>query len=336
MTLQEKIKKIISAIKSGVSIYKLDPIGKGCSAKLLLQGKLPTQKKIFQMYTNLLVLEKEQHVENKLETNDDEDDCIRNEKLRLKKLEVILAAAHAGVPHSVINPVGNGGSIRRLLKGGSAKPEKIDKMYNHVIDYQQKQLLQKKEQFVILNPYQQRTDEEKKDLILKAVESGIQKSKIDPKGWGKSINRLSSGQGVLPVTLDMMYSNLLAVLGYTDGSSGSTLTATQSYTNLQNQISSLQNVVTSLVDEVNLLKTAISVLQTELGTHQKKTPHRVLGTTLMLKDDRVKGKVYRRWYALYTDRHNRRRWIYVGSNVSKAKDKILAWFERHPNDVRKS
>lgn len=335
MTLQDKIKKIISAIKSGVSVYKLDPIGKGSSAKLLLQGKLPTQKKILQMYTRLLIVEKEQQLDNiSLDTQDyKEEECIRNEKLRLKKLEVILEAANSGMPHNAINPIGNGGSIRRLLKGGTPKPEKIDEMYNNVIDYQQKQLLEKKEQFIILNPHEQRTDEEKKALILQAVESGILKSKIDPKGWGKSINRLIAGQGVLPVTLDMMYSNLLAILGYTDASSVPELSAKQSYSNLQNQISSLQNVVTSLVDKVNLLETAISVLQTQLGSHEKHTPHRVLGTSLILKEDRVKGKKYRRWYALYTDRHNRRRWIYVGSNVSKAKDKILSWFERHPNDV---
>ena len=334
MTLQDKIKKIISAIKSGVSVYKLDPIGKGGSAKLLLQGKLPTQKKILQMYTRLLVVEKEEQLDKISEDSQDkEDDYFRNEKLRLKKLEVILEAANSGIPHNTINPIGNGGSVRCLLKGGTPKPETIDNMYNNIIDYQQKQLLEKREQFIILNPHEQRTDDEKKALILEAIESGIQKSRIDPKGWGKSINRLIAGQGVLPLTLDMMYSNLLAVLGYTDACSVPDLTAKQSYSNLQNQITSLQNVVTSLVDKVNLLETAISVLQTQLGSHEKHTPHRVLGTSLILKEDRVKGKKYRRWYALYTDRQNRRRWIYVGSNVSKAKDKILAWFERHPNDV---
>jgi hypothetical protein len=165
-------------------------------------------------------------------------------------------------------------------------------------------------------------------------------------GACKAINRLLEGKDVLQVTLDMMYSNLLSIMGYSQDSSDSSdsssssnpaLGARQSYAYLQNQFSSLQNIVTSLVEEVHTLQTAVSVLQAELGSSKNKnTPHKILGTSLMLKDDLVRGKKYRRWYALYLDVHNKRRWIYIGANVSNAKQKILAWFERHPQDVLQS
>ena len=335
MTLQEKIKKIVSAIKSGVSIYKIDPIGKGCSAKMLLQGKLPTQKKILQMYTHLLVVEQEQQIaqDNKEPESNDDSDYILNEKLRLKKIQVLFEAANAGVPHNVMDPKGNGGSVRRLLKGGTPTVQKLDSMYDKLIEHQQQQLLEKKEQFLILNPHEPKDNEQKKAFILQAVQSGIQKGRIDTFGAGKSIRRLQDGKGVLQVTLDMMYSNLLAIMGYTDEAVGPPERARQSWGALQNQIDSLQNVVASLVDRLKFLETAVTVLQNEIQPAKKNTPEKILGATLMLKADRVRGKKYRRWYALYLDRHGKKRWIYIGTHVSKAKDKILAWFARHPEDV---
>ncbi len=335
-TLQEKIQKIISVIKSGISIYKIDPIGKGGSAKMLLQGKMPTQKKILEMYTNALILQKVPTPQQPSSPEPDSD-FLCNEQLRINKIKIILESANAGVPHNVIDPLGSGNSIRRLLNAGNCTPQKIDQMYNNILDYQQRQLLEKKQQFVLLNPHDNPDNDQKKALILQAVSSGIQKCRIDNSG-GKAINRLLEGQDVLQVTLDMMYSNLLSLMGYSqdssDSSSNSALGARQSYAYLQNQISSLQNVVASLLESLHTLQTAVSVLQAESGSSKiKNAPHKILGTTLMLKDDLVRGKKYRRWYALYLDIHNKRRWIYIGSNVSNAKPKILAWFERHPQDV---
>lgn len=338
MTLQEKIQKLISAIKRGVSIYKLDPIGKGGSAKMLMQGKMPTQKKILQMYTNLLIIDQEQATAQNSEAKpeQDADDYIRNEKLRLKKRQVILEAANAGISHNAIDPSGNGGSVRRLLKGCACKPEKIDQMYDAVLAYQQLQLGQSKERFVMLDPNDNPDNERKKALIIQAVASGIQKCKIDTAGCGKAINRLLAGKGVVQITLDMMYANLLALMGYSSpaadssGSADAHPSPRQSYASLQNQINSLQNIISALADKVHLLETAVGVLKEELQPDRKHTPDKILGTTIMLKDDLVRGKKYRRWYALYTDAQGHRRWIYIGTDVQQAKEKILAWFARHP------
>lgn len=334
MTLQEKIQKLIAAIKRGVSIYKLDPIGKGGSAKMLMQGKMPTQKKILQMYTNLLVLEQEQTAVQPGEASppDNAQDYIRNEKLRLTKRQVIIEAANAGVSHNTIDPIGNGGSVRRILAGGACKPETIDRMYDNVLTYQQQQLLLKKERFIALDPNEHPDNERKQALILQAVASGIQKCKIDTAGGGKAINRLLAGKGVLQITLDLMYSNLLALMGYAS-ESADTPSARQSYATLQTQIATLENVVAALGDKLHLLETAVTVLQGELQPDRKHTPDKILGTTLMLKDDRIRGKKYRRWYALYTDAQAHRRWIYIGTDVQKAKAKILDWFSRHPQEV---
>ncbi len=334
MTLQEKIKKIVSAIKSGISIYKLDPIGKGSSAKMLIQGKMPTQKKILQMFTNLLVIEQSSKISIPTDTDDD-NDCIRNEKLKLSKLKVILEAANSGVPLNIIDPLGGGSSVRRLLHGGNPSSEKTDRMYDNVLNYQQKQLLQTKEQFIILNPHDNPDNEGKKSLILQAVSSGIQKCKIDTAGGGKSISRLQKGKGVLQVTLDMMYSNLLSLMGYSQDSSSATVSARQSQTSLQIQLNGLQNIVAAMADKIKLLETAVSVLQ-NIARPQSNTPDKILGTTLILKDDIIRGKKYRRWYALFTDNLSKRHWIYIGNNVDKAKDKIISWFSQHPELAPKS
>jgi len=143
-TLQEKIQKIISVIKSGISIYKIDPIGKGGSAKMLLQGKMPTQKKILEMYTNALILQKVPRTPQQPSSPEPDSDLLCNEKLRIKKIKIILESANACVPHNVIDPLGCGNSIRRLLNGGNCTPRKIDQMYNNILNYQQRQLLEKK------------------------------------------------------------------------------------------------------------------------------------------------------------------------------------------------
>lgn len=339
-TLQEKIQKIICVIKSGISIYKIDPIGKGKSAKMLLQGKLPTEKKILEMYTNALIFQivpiTLQEPSQQPSSTKPNNDLLYNKQSHLHKIKAIIEASHSGIPNNAIDPIGNGRSIRRLLKGGNCTPQKIDQMYNYLLDYQQRKILEKKKQFIILDPHDNPDNDKKKDLILQAIASGIQKCRIDNSG-GKAINRLLEGKDVLQVTLDMMYSNLLSFMGYSQDSPDSLSApgARQSFSYFQNQISSLQNIVSSLVEDMDILKKAIFVLQKQIGSSQNKnTPHKILGATLMLKDDIIKGKKYRRWYALYLDAHNKRRWIYIGSDVSHAKQKILAWFERYPQDVR--
>ena len=109
-TLQEKIQKIISVIKSGISIYKIDPVGKGGSAKMLLQGKMPTQKKILEMYTNALIFQKIPHSSQPSSSPEPDGDLVLHEQLRINKIKIILESANSGVPHNVIDPLGDIGS----------------------------------------------------------------------------------------------------------------------------------------------------------------------------------------------------------------------------------
>ena len=339
MSIQEKLQRIVKAIKSGVSIYQIDPVGKGGSAKLLLQGRIPTNRKLNEMYTNLLLFE--QNAAGAPEQEPQEGAAIPESygepaellNQRMKKIQVILQADHSGMPHSVIDPVGGGNSVRRLLNGSHPTSRKVDEMYENILRFQQKQLAQPEPLFLALQPPDSPNNEQKSAFILQAVGAGIMRSHIDSAGAGKSIRRLENGQGVKQETLDLMYSKLLQLLGYVDSPENEQPLNSNKIKILSAHISSLQSLVSSLFEKVGSLETSLSVIQTHIQSVPKRTSMKILGATIMQKKNKVGGRSYRRWYGLYVDVHSKRRWIYIGMDLSKAKQKILAWFQKYPQDV---
>ncbi len=346
-SIQEKLHKIVAAIQSGISVYKIDPVGKGYSARLVLQGRMPTQRKLDQMFTNVLLLEKQNPSSSSpslpsysflktetpaLSNPGGESEHLINQRLRLDKIQAIIAAANSGISPTVIDPVGNGGAIRRLLNGSTATPKKVDQMYDNVLRYQQKQILQNKPLVLRLKPENNPDNKQKISFLLEAVDSGISKTEIDP--TGKAIRRLEKGLAVKQKTLDLMYCKILHILGYSDSQPDSLPASIYKnyFAAYSQQISSLQNLVVSLFEKVNILEASIHVLQNHVQPSKKKSI-KILGATLMQKASRVKGRRYRCWHGLYLDVNNKRRWIYIGADLSEAKNKILAWFERYPQDV---
>ena len=345
LSSQMKIDKILSVIQSGISIYKIDPIAKGSSAKLLLQGKMPTARKIDQMYTNALLLSQQKSADSSTSeqslsssnplSSTSSKDSFYEETLRIQKLRVILDAVNEGMHHNVIDPAGNGGSVRRLLRGGMPTTKKIDQMHANVLAYQKEQLIITKPMLPKVDPDASLDKQQKIDLILQAVQAGIPHAKIDTAGYGKSVRRLLDGKGVLPNTLDLMYANLLQLLGHSlPPDSAEPFVSKKQVASLQQQVSSLQSLLASAFDQIQRLETSVAVLQNQLQPPEKKNTTKILGATILRKTDVIRGKKYPRWYALYLDVNNKRRWIYIGNHLSCAKDKILAWFQRHPSSVR--
>jgi hypothetical protein len=344
-SIQEKIQQILKAIQSGISIYKIDPVGKGNSAKHLLNGRMPTRRKIDDMFAKVLLFELQKNAvesEEQKQASENQTPSIIPETLgesaeilndRMKKIKAIIEAANSGISHNIINPVGNGGSIRRLLNGGNPTPRKIDAMYENILRFQQKQLIQTTPEFMNLIPEENPNNQQKKNFILQAVAAGFQRTKIDSAAQGKSIRRLEKEANIRQETLDLMYSNLLNMLGYSEDDESDRAANKKRINLLTRQISSLQSLVSSLFDKVHSLETSLTIIQNQIQPTNKKQPPKMLGVTITQKADKVKGHTYKRWYGIYTDAHNKKRWIYIGKDVSKAKQKILGWFQRHPQDV---
>ena len=94
----------------------------------------------------------------------------------------------------------------------------------------------------------------------------------------------------------------------------------------------MTNKVRSLEHICNKQKQQIKELSDQQA-YSKAKPLEVLGLTITLKTDIIKGKKYKRWYAIFKD-NNKRRLIYIGKDRTKAQEKITAWFERNNKEFK--
>jgi hypothetical protein len=255
---------------------------------------------------------------------------IQEENMTLEeKIQEIIRAVNSGVPARRIDIKGCGNSVRRLLCGSKPGARKVEEMHANLLAFRQFELQEKTEQQLNLSLDPTLTRQQKQNIILEAVEKGIPKGRIDPKGGGKGIKRIQLGGNVSDQKLDEMYLNLLCVAGHRF--QGDSISPTCSSCNpLKEKVCSLEHIISSLFDRITSLEGGIEKFQKELD--QKKASNskspKILGVTLVRKTDVVHGKKYCRWYGLYTD-NGKRYWIYIGKDVSKAKDKIHSWLLAH-------
>lgn len=239
---------------------------------------------------------------------------------REDKIQQILSAYNNGMPIKKIDPVGGGSSVRILLKGGNPTERKVNQMYLNVMTYK-KQVMKDVKLNLALAPSASLTVLQKRQLLIDAVLSGIPKSTINPKSHGASMARLLEGKPVWPKTLERMYSNLLDYAGYNEDQSN------REEAFYKQKIKLLEETLLSVIEQMQVLETQVGLLQSQLSSlnHLPKpnenAARKICGLTVIQKTDRVKGRAYKRWYAI-DNRASKRRFIYIGKDLSKAKDKI--------------
>lgn len=234
---------------------------------------------------------------------------------RKDKIQKILDAYKSGMSKKNIDPKGNGSSLNTLLGGGNPTQRKVDEMYINVLC--RKEVIDVKELKLSLAPSESLTQNEKQELLIKATKAGIKKSKINPKTNGGSLTRLMQGKTLWPSVVDRLYENLLKILDYN--------LSKEDFR--EQKTKSLESIVISLMGQVQDLQSQVESIQSQLKSlnhipkPNEKTTRKICGLPLLQKEDRVKGYKYKRWYAAY--KHNgKRHLIYIGKDLSKAKERI--------------
>ena len=242
------------------------------------------------------------------------------------KIKKILEVCKLGMIKKALDISGCGKAVRALENGQNVSQAKIDEMYANAITYEEN--LCTINYFKLkLNPDIKPGFEQKKQLLKDAIVAGIAKSRLEGKSHGV-MKRLLEGRQTKEKTVDKLYNNLLCFFGYKITSKNDN--TSNSMQNAPERIRSLEVLVSSLLKEVNKLKTEVEVLKKT--PHKKtlqtdKTPRKIMGLTITLKTDKIRGKSYKRWYAI-ARKNGKRRLIYIGKDLSNAKTKITKGLER--------
>lgn len=275
---------------------------------------------------------------------------------REEKVEAIKKAVKGGVAKRRIDLEGNGAKVRQLLKGKNLSEKCIERIYGSLLEYQKnpgyKPQKARREKYLDMHP--EVPAKEKKKTILKAIKSGVKKNHLDPFGGGDAVRKIEKNHKVGIAKINEMYANLLSM----EKKVAKTFSGKK--TNKQKMPSKKTNAVQeketskdsekdprkrdcALGDYLNLeilkqnrqivlLLEKVQILENKIeelfGTVTPKTPLKVLGLTVTQKQDVVKGRKYRRWYAIYR-KNGTRRWIYIGKDINKAEEKIRSWLEKN-------
>ena len=243
-----------------------------------------------------------------------------------EKIEIILRAFHSGMPKVHIDSKGHGNAVRRLLRGGNPKDKTVDLMYQNVINSGKKYDIRMPNLSKLGQYEESLSQEEKTAKILAASENGIPKSKLDLKSHGSEIDKLKIDK-ISNEKLEEIHSNLASI-----EKDKNTKTPTE-IDFLRYQVNQLKNEVKTQKKICSRQTREIKELSTHLKNLPKPKPLKVLGLTITLKTDIIRGKRYKRWYAIFKD-VNKRRFIYIGIDRNKAEEKITAWFERKKKEFK--
>jgi len=252
-----------------------------------------------------------------------------------QKIEEIILVCKSGVAKNIIDSKGKGNAVRRLIKDPSSVTEKkINEMYLSILPYKSGELQVKKAKSVHLDLKKNTSYDEKKRSILDAISAGIAMFRIDIQGHGGAAQRLKDGKGVRLSTINRMYDTLMDINKSSSykRSSDSNLIFTPNQS--EKKILSLENKVNTMTKEISALKDELDrVRKKSLRIKEKKKSRKVMGITVLIKTDIIKKRAYKRWYGIYND-NGKRRWIYIGVDLAKAKDKIQNWFKTHSTGVK--
>ena len=249
--------------------------------------------------------------------------------MKKEKIKFVLEAYHCGMPINKIDPKGHGNGVRRLLAGKQVKVKTLDFMYQNVVNlgFMYNIIVPNEYKVEVYKNELNRAQKIKKVSI--ALENGVPKSKLDVTGHGDSIDKLET---ISDKKLHEIYNNLTAIEESKRVSVDQKLKTEIDIDILKEQVKLLTNKVRSLEQICNKQKQQIKELSNQQA-YSKAKPLKVLGLTITLKTDIIRGTGYKRWYAIFKD-NNKRRLIYIGKDRTKAQEKITAWFERNKKEFK--
>lgn len=245
----------------------------------------------------------------------------------IEKHKEIVEAIKNGVPKKRVNPENNGSLARRLIKGEKVADEKIEEMYKNLIEYRNNPNKYREINESYRDYLPQVSKEEKIQQIIQAVNSGVVKNHLDPTGVGDAVRKLRKGENVGAGKINEMYARLLALRQEKAIDLPGRKVESLNIENLINKIQE-QN------KEIETLKTKMASLQKQMKElakgqekeNRKKQTIKVLGVSLVEKTDIVRGKKYKRWYGNFRE-NGKQRWIYIGIDITKAREKIRNYLE---------
>jgi hypothetical protein len=273
-----------------------------------------------------------------------------------EKVKEIKKAVKSGVAKRRIDVQGNGVNVRKVLKGEKVSEECIEQMYANLLECRENPRASKARRERYSNLHPEVPPKEKVKAISKAVETGIKKTDLDPFGGGDAVRKVLRGQAVGCAKINEMYANWLSLkeeAGQTvpekktkgrkrrvpksgqvqsskkrqakdKASSGNARVELPSSGDEHIRILEQNEQIASLQEKVRILEEKVAELSVAVNP---RTPLKVLGLTVTQKLDIVKGRKYRRWYAIYRE-NGTRRWIYIGKDLKKAEEKIQSWREK--------
>lgn len=130
-TLNEKIHAIVNALNGGMPKNKIDRIGNGGAVRTILKGGRPEERKIEEMYANVVVYQ-----EKKVERSQFKIKVPPKADLtRQEKEQVLIDAMKNGIPKSTLDKKCKGASAARLQQGARVRLSKIDTMYDNLLSF---------------------------------------------------------------------------------------------------------------------------------------------------------------------------------------------------------
>lgn len=241
-----------------------------------------------------------------------------------EKINIVLSAAKKGkkdrhFTRTRIDPKGKGSNIRKLERGEIISEQKLDEMCSYIL-----QTEGKKNPFVIA---EERISIEEDRQI---------RSNIDSQPIEQKIKELEAKISNLDKKLDQ-YQELEAKVK----SLGSLITnlakKLDNDRDLESKFKELESSLSNLgkkLDKNKILEMRIKALEVALSNLDKplaKRKEKVLGFSLVQKKIISGEKEYQKWYA-YKQIEGKLRWIYIGNDKSKAKDKINQWLEKNQKE----
>jgi hypothetical protein len=249
-----------------------------------------------------------------------------------QKIEEILLWCKLGVPRNKIDKKSKGNAVRALIKKSSSVSEnKIHEMYENILPYKRGELQVKKIIKIELKTENNGSYEDKKRDIIKALSQGVPKHTIDKKGHGGACDRLLKGRFIREKKMNEMYNNLIEISKSDKAEEKQLFTVDQS----EKKILSLTKQINVMVEENKTMKKEIEKLKKKSLKLKENRGHRVLGIAVMIKTDIIKGKKYKRWYGCYR-KNRKQKWIYIGVEFSKAKEKIQNHFKKQREEANAS
>ncbi len=222
-----------------------------------------------------------------------------------EKSKIVLKAAKRGkkdrrFSRTRIDPKGKGANIRRLERGEKVSEQKLNEMCVYILQTEGKEVPSS----ILLSKKEDTTDKTKQGKNKANQMTYIFLEEYQ--GLKKRVIQLESALSILDKKLD-------------------------NYSLSEEKIKASENNLSKIdkfLDKQKILEEKVNQLESFLPKLDKKDgTKKVLGFSIVQKTIQSGNKKYLKWYA-YKQIDGKLKWVYIGDDISKAKEKISQWLEK--------